>query len=523
MKKTRILSGFLALIAMVATVGCAARLQSGAGTGAAITARPTVNPIFKRMDRNPYLNLEIDGAQVQDIRQLEGQILAGGSGLVAKVELYQGDFLQPEAGKLVGSTAPAGAKFRIPVQASAGNGKSTFWLSVVLRDDADIDRRLTIRADRVTDASGKTHAIAQQQVSPRYLGFALRKPTEEQVHTYRIPGMVTTDRGTLITVYDIRYDHSGDLPANIDVGMSRSTDGGKTWEGMKNIMDMGGPRDNSGCGDPSVLFDPATKTIWVAALWSKGNRSIAGSGPGLTPDETGQFLITKSTDDGLTWSKPYSITNQVKNPEWRLFFPGPGNGIAMADGKLVFPAQYWDAAKMPHSTLIYSADHGQTWKAGVGAKSNTTEAQLVENQPGTIMLNMRDNRGKFRSVATTTDLGQTWTEHATSRSALPDPVCMASLIKAPVQLKGGTREVLFFSNLNTSTGPRAHTTVKASLDLGESWTAENSLYLDERRSYGYSCLSQIDGQTLGLLYEGVGSLLFVRIPVKDVVKQSAGK
>src|SRR5690606_7594931 len=130
-------------------------------------------------------------------------------------------------------------------------------------------------------------------------------------------------------------------------------------------------------------------------------------------------IVCSSTDDGLTWSKPYSITSQVKNPEWRLFFPGPGNGIAMADGKIVFPAQYWDAVKMPYSTLVYSDDHGKTWKSGVGAKSNTTESQLVETTPGTLMLNMRDNRGKFRSVATTTDMGQTWTEHATSYNALP--------------------------------------------------------------------------------------------------------
>jgi sialidase-1 len=173
---------------------------------------------------------------------------------------------------------------------------------------------------------------------------------------------------------------------------------------------------------------------------------------------------------------------------------------------------------MPHSTLIYSDDHGRTWKSGIGAKSNTTESQLVETTPGTLMLNMRDNRGKFRSVATTTDMGQNWTEHATSYSALPDPVCMASFIKAKVNVKGKLKDVLFFSNLNTSKPPRAHTTIKASLDMGETWQPENFLYLDERNSYGYSALTKIDNQTLGLFYEGVGSMLFVKIPVKDVIR-----
>ncbi len=54
---------------------------------------------------------------------------------------------------------------------------------------------------------------------------------------YRIPGLATTNEGTLIAVYDIRHQGWRDLPGNIDVGMSRSTDKGQTWEPMKMIMD----------------------------------------------------------------------------------------------------------------------------------------------------------------------------------------------------------------------------------------------------------------------------------------------
>ena len=114
------------------------------------------------------------------------------------------------------------------------------------------------------------------------MGVAMRKAGDDSVHTYRIPGITTTDKGTLIAVYDIRYKHSGDLPANIDVGMSRSTDGGQTWEPMKNIMDMGAPHENNGVGDPAVLFDPVTKKIWVSALWSKGNVPLPVQNPGFT-------------------------------------------------------------------------------------------------------------------------------------------------------------------------------------------------------------------------------------------------
>lgn len=523
MNTKKIFSGFILLLSALGMMACSSKIYRGTGISAiTITAEPTVNPIFKRMETNPYLRIAInvpEGNKEVTYQQFSGTIETAGLKDIARLELYLGDDQQElAASKLLGSVVPATNKFSIPFTTTLTAGKHSLWLSVTLKDGADVDHQLTIKADRFIDASGVVYPVVQSKVGPRYLGIALRKPMDENVHTYRIPGMITTDKGTLISVYDIRYDNDVDLPGNIDVGMSRSTDGGRTWNAMKNIMDMGGPADNSGCGDPSILFDPITKTIWVSALWSKGNRSIKGSGPGLSPDETGQFLMTSSTDDGLTWSKPYSITNQVKNREWRLFFPGPGNGIAMADGKIVFPAQYWDADKMPHSTLIYSDDHGKTWKGAVGAKSNTTESQLVETTPGTIMLNMRDNRGKFRSVAITKDMGQTWTGHVTSYSALPDPVCMGSLIKANVNVKGRQKNVLFFSNLDVPNGPRRHLTIKASLNLGETWPAADKLFLDERKTYGYSALSKIDNQTLGLLYEGIRSLYFIRIPVKDVIK-----
>ena len=64
----------------------------------------------------------------------------------------------------------------------------------------------------------------------------------------------------------------------------------------------------------------------------------------------------------------------------------------------------------------------KTWKIHNYARTNTTEAQVAEVEPGVLMLNMRDNRGGSRAVATTKDLGKTWTEHPSSRKALREPV-----------------------------------------------------------------------------------------------------
>ncbi|NDF00839.1 MAG: hypothetical protein EB034_21605, partial [Verrucomicrobia bacterium] len=147
---------------------------------------------------------------------------------------------------------------------------------------------------------------------PRVFRTTLRKAGDDGVHTYRIPGLATTPKGTLIAVFDLRHKHGGDLPADIDVGAMRSTDDGATWSPVRRILDFDASVPGSqgnGVGDPAILVD-RNGTIYVAALWSKGPRAWNGSGPGMTPDETGQFVLTKSNDDGVTWSAPINITAQ---------------------------------------------------------------------------------------------------------------------------------------------------------------------------------------------------------------------
>lgn len=353
-------------------------------------------------------------------------------------------------------------------------------------------------------------------------GIPLRRHGQDSVDTYRIPGLATTNKGTLIAVYDIRYNSAADLQAHIDIGMSRSIDGGETWEPMKVIMDMGEwgglPEAANGVGDPAILVDKQTGTIWVAGLWTHGypgERAWTASGPGMSPEETGQFLLVKSEDDGLTWSEPMNITGQVKKPEWTLFLQGPGKGITLEDGTLVFPAQFKDKDGMPWSTIMYSKDHGKTWRMGTGAKSNTTEAQVVQLDDGSLMLNMRDNRGGARSVYITGDLGETWKAHPTSRKALIEPVCMASIISH--KYKG--KHLLIFSNPN-STERRHRMTVKVSKDQGMTWPEAYQMLLDEGEGRGYSCLTSIDENTIGILYEGSkADLMFRKIRLRKLLKK----
>ena len=236
----------------------------------------------------------------------------------------------------------------------------------------------------------------------------------------------------------------------------------------------------------------------------------------MKPEETGQFILVKSEDDGQTWSDPINITSQIKQPEWHLLLMGPGNGITMGDGTLVFAAQYKDENEMPWSTIVYSDDGGQTWVIGEPVRSNTTEAQVVETEEGTLMINMRDNRGGARAVYTTSDMGGTWQEHSSSRMELQEPVSMASLIRSNPEESGYDHSYLIFSNPNSTTA-RVNMSVKLSKDNGKTWPSEYQILLDENRGFGYSSLTMVDEETIGILYEGERDLYFQKIKLDELL------
>ena len=413
--------------------------------------------------------------------------------------------------------------FSIPAGAcEMAEGTNYVWIACKLKKNANIDHQVGADCSALEFSNGETVRLDATR-SVQRMGVAVRNGGDDGVHTYRIPGLATSNKGTLMGVYDVRRSGGGDLPGDIDVGMSRSTDGGRSWEPMKVIMDTGGDPQwrHDGIGDPAILVDRNTGTIWVAGTWSHGDRSWRGSGPGLTADETGQLMLVRSDDDGITWSAPINITRQVKRPEWSFILQGPGKGITMRDGTIVFAAQYQDSPeqkRLPHSTIIYSKNHGTTWHVGTGAFDDTTESQVVEVEPGVLMLNCRYNRKAVRVVMATRNMGATWQKHESSERSLIEPgSCMASLISVDQEMGTEPGDWLLFSNPDSSRG-RHHITIKASPDRGLTWPRKHRLLLDEENSAGYSCMSMIDEKTIGILYEGSQAhMTFQRISLDDVV------
>lgn len=405
-------------------------------------------------------------------------------------------------------------------------GYNFFWVSLEMQPSASLQTKVTADITSVK-ADGKenpTKLVSDKNIERR-MGIGVRHAGDDGSAAFRIPGLVTTNKGTLLGVYDVRYNSSVDLQEHIDIGLSRSTDGGKTWEKMRLPLAFGEydglPAAQNGVGDPSILVDTKTNTVWIVAAWTHGmgnQRAWWSSHPGMDLNHTAQLVMAKSTDDGKTWSAPINVTEQVKLPEWYFLLQGPGRGITTSDGTLVFPIQFIDKTRIPNAGIMYSKDRGETWKIHNYARTNTTEAQVAEVEPGVLMLNMRDNRGGSRAVYTTTDFGQTWKEHESSRTALIEPVCMASLISVKAKDNVLGKDLLIFSNPN-STSARKDMTIKISMDGGKIWSADHQLLLDEDYNWGYSCLTMIDKETIGILYESsVAHMTFQSIKLKDIVK-----
>ncbi len=495
-------------------------------------------PVLKGKKHNEVLNLQIFAngfSEPQNLEELEFSVSESGLGnSIEKIEVL---YLK-EAGSIEKSVSFGTKNIQDNTIVFEGSQELTHGindviLSVRLKDEADIGNFIQAECISVK-INGKKYSPKATQTSAKKMGIALRQHNDDGVDTYRIPGLATTNKGTLIGVYDIRRNSGVDLQDDIDVGMNRSTDGGQTWEPMEIIMDMGEwgglPNDENGIGDPAVLVDRKTNTIWVAAVWAHGHpgqRNWWASKQGLTPEKTSQFVLVKSEDDGLTWSKPINITNQIKDKEWHLLLQGPGKGITLKDGTLVFPAQFKDKEEMPHSTIIWSKDHGRTWTIGTGAKSNTTEAQVIERNDGSLMLNMRDNRNRTdasesngRSVYVSNNLGKTWTKHPTSRTnVLQESTCQASIIKDEFLINGEKKSVVLFSNPNARSG-RHHMTIKVSFDDGETWPEKHQLLIDSGSGRGYSCMTKIDDKHIGILYEGSqADLIFQKFSLEEILNE----
>jgi sialidase-1 len=327
-------------------------------------------------------------------------------------------------------------------------------------------------------------------------------------HTFRIPSLIAARNGTLLAFAEGRRQGGGDA-GDIDLVLKRSRDSGRTWSSLQVVGDDG----PNTVGNPCPVVDRATGTIWLFTTRNRGldreKDIIAGTSEGSRT-----VWVTKSTDDGTTWSAPTEITASVKRPGWTWYATGPGIGIQTRAGRLVIPANHAEAGTGVHrSHLVYSDDGGRTWSIGGIADAGTNESQVVELSGGRLMLNMRNHPPKpenVRMTAISSDGGRTL---APSQPApeLVEPPAQASLIALPGD-QGG-RALLVFAN--PASTARERLTVRLSEDEGATWPASRVVHAGPA---AYSSLAALGDGSVAVLFErGERSpyerITFARLPL----------
>lgn len=319
---------------------------------------------------------------------------------------------------------------------------------------------------------------------------------------YRIPSFLVAPNGNLLVFCEARKNSLYD-DGDIDLLMKRSTDGGRSWQKQKLIYEEGGDAHIK-YGNPTAVVDEETGVIWLAANRDYLKESGARAG--------GSVILFHSDDSGQSWSEPMDITSSIKGPDWGHHAFGPGIGIQLRHGqhkgRIVLPANFrrsFNKREPSYSHVIFSDDHGKTWKLGGTLGDFTNEcqiAEIIERGQSGLLINMRNHwgRGGFpqksgrRLVARSFDGGSTW-EAEVMDPALPEPPCQASLYRYSFATRDQPSRLLFANPI----GPgRSNLRVRLSLDEGRTWPYGKLIAVG---STAYSCMARLPDNRVGIIYE----------------------
>ncbi|MCM0688747.1 exo-alpha-sialidase [Barnesiella sp. B2-R-119] len=311
---------------------------------------------------------------------------------------------------------------------------------------------------------------------------------------WRIPALVTAADNSLVAVVDKRGSSLGDLPNTISIMSRRSTDNGKNWSEPV-VVAQGG--NGKTYGDPAVVLDKKTGNLICMFVGDQGLWNA-------TPYNRQGIYVSKSTDNGVSWSEPVAITDQVyaNHSSWYAGFAGSGHGLCLKDGRLMFvlAIRATSATGVPlHNYAIYSDDGGDNWTLSTNAATTAgDEAKVVELEDGDILMSIRNPSKGNRIFCKSADRGQTWGK-AYFETELKDPACNGDIIRYSYSTDEGSEgKSRLLHSLPESTTTRENVTIYLSEDDGETWPIKKRL-VDGYSAY--SSLTVLSDGTIGALVE----------------------
>ncbi|MFF4347153.1 exo-alpha-sialidase [Streptomyces sp. NPDC001530] len=323
---------------------------------------------------------------------------------------------------------------------------------------------------------------------------------------FRIPAVVKTTEGTLLAFAEGRVLNCGDA-ADIDIVVKRSTDGGRTWSPLQVVNDGGGDTH----GNPAPIVDRETGRIVLAETYNTGRTDSASCQ--VPCDRTPHLQY--SDDDGLTWSQPRDLSNEILPPNWNSWYAtGPVHGIQLTRGRhagrLVFGVntETWNGSRVTanNAALITSDDGGDHWDIGATDswpisddgtfRQKPSEMTLTERTDGSVLVSGREQDGTdlgHRTQAVSRDGGDSFVAPFRDIPDLYTPQVQGS------SLRLGDRILL---SCPGDPDRRRTMMIRSSYDGGRTWDSVDRGTVVTTDWSGYSDMVRVDGDTVGLMYEG---------------------
>lgn len=244
--------------------------------------------------------------------------------------------------------------------------------------------------------------------------------------------------------------------------------------------------------------------------------------------ETTYLWMSYSDDDGLTWSVPKDITPMVKDDWMRFSGTGPGQGVQLQSGRIVFSA-YCSSARVDSigasalsSFHVYSDDGGETWHRGaspndISETENASNSSRQLNENSIVQLNnghmiqFMKNATNQVAMAISTDDGATWGE-VTYAQGITEPYCNLSAIHYPEKIvdprDGNAKEAIIFANPRgtnkyTTNGREGGTVRIAFVNEDDTLDWAYSKLIEENK-FLYCSLTIMNNGDIGMIYEHEG-------------------
>ena len=276
--------------------------------------------------------------------------------------------------------------------------------------------------------------------------------------------------------------------------------------------------------DHYYLYDTDKKALICPQLGSSNyvNQNVFFYNADLHVRNATYLWMTKSTDQGQTWSAPTILNPQVGSGSGGQMFygVGPGSGICLADGTIVFPC-YTFGNQI--ASFVYSPDGGTTWHRSPDATSGghwSSESSLVQLDGTTLRHFYRDGYSKlyytdFKWDAT----GQSWTPGTPVDTGVTK-TSNNQLSSIRYSKTVGGKTAILVSTATAAGGSRQNGkiyvfTLKADKTMDLAYT-----YAVNQGSYSYSSLTELKDGSIGLLYEGNSQILYEHFAM-DVIAPGA--